>query len=156
MCARVNCGLPICNMSSVFPMSPEGPQGTYCNSWGQIHDMITVTELDNNVNVISIGNPSTECCWFPGYINANNWYCVTNYCNTVVIIFFSCLCRYKWLIILCPNCHSHLGWRYLADDNTSLVPRLFYGLTMRSITSINDYLVPNQNGERLEEILVTY
>lgn len=48
-------------------MSPEGPQGTYCNSWGQIHDMITVTELDNELDVVTIGSPSTECCWFPGY-----------------------------------------------------------------------------------------
>jgi len=54
-------------MTNVFPMSPEGPQGTYCNSWGQIHDLITVTDLDDDVNVIVVGNPSTECCWFPGY-----------------------------------------------------------------------------------------
>lgn len=66
MCARAECGAPVCNMSSVFPMSPEGPQGTYCNSWGTIHDMITVTELDDDTDVINIGQPSTECCWFPG------------------------------------------------------------------------------------------
>lgn len=53
-------------MSSVFSMSPEGPQGTYCNSYGQIHDMITVTELDDDMDVIAIGLPSSECCWFPG------------------------------------------------------------------------------------------
>lgn len=53
-------------MSSVFPMSPEGPQGSYCNSWGQIHNMITVTELDKNLLVVVSGSPSTECCWFPG------------------------------------------------------------------------------------------
>lgn len=67
MCAHPACGIPICNMSKVFAMSPEGPQGTYCNSWGQIHDMITVTELDEDMNPVSLGSPTTECCWFPGY-----------------------------------------------------------------------------------------
>lgn len=66
-CANANCGIAICNMSNVFPMSPDGPQGTYCNSWGQIHDMITVTELDNDINVQTVGIMSDECCWFPGY-----------------------------------------------------------------------------------------
>ncbi|XP_022162806.1 protein cereblon-like [Myzus persicae] len=123
MCARSGCSAPVCNMSSVFPMSPEGPQGTYCNSWGKIHDMITVTQLDDDLDVISVGSPSTECCWFPGY---------------------------KWTIILCPNCHNHLGWSYMADENLSLTPRLFYGLTVSAITSIKDYLVPGR--ERLEEV----
>lgn len=66
MCAQLGCGVPICNMSNVFPMSPEGPQGTYCNSQGFIHDMITVTELDNDINVVTMGTPTTECTWFPG------------------------------------------------------------------------------------------
>jgi len=69
MCSRTGCGAPVCNMSSVFPMSPDGPHGTYCNSWGQIHDMITVNEIDSDIEVVSIGSPSTECCWFPGYNN---------------------------------------------------------------------------------------
>jgi len=123
MCARSGCGIPICNMSNVFPMSPEGPQGTYCNSWGKIHDMITVTELDEDLNVTTVGTPSTECCWFPGY---------------------------QWTIIMCPNCHSHLGWNYLVEDNLPLTPKLFYGLCVSAITSIKDYLVPDR--ERLEEI----
>ncbi|XP_060876667.1 protein cereblon-like [Metopolophium dirhodum] len=123
LCARSGCSAPVCNMSNVFPMSPEGPQGTYCNSWGIIHEMITVTELDDDIDVISVGSPSTECCWFPGY---------------------------KWTIILCSNCQSHLGWSYLADENLTLTPREFYGLSLRAITSIKDYLVPDR--ERLEEI----
>lgn len=123
MCARSGCGVPVCNMSNVFPMSPEGPQGTYCNSWGKIHDMITVTELDNDLDVISVGSASVECCWFPGY---------------------------KWTIILCPRCHSHLGWCYVVNSSLTLRPRIFYGLSVRAITSIKDYLVPDR--ERLEEV----
>jgi len=67
MCAQSGCNVSVCRMSDVFPMSPEGPQGTYCNSWGKIHDLITVTELYENLAVIFVGNPSKECCWFPGY-----------------------------------------------------------------------------------------
>lgn len=44
------------------------------------------------------------------------------------------------MIILCSSCQSHLGWRYLADENSAIIPRLFYGLAMRSITSTKDYL----------------
>eukprot|EP00102_Acyrthosiphon_pisum_P026488 XP_016663698.1 PREDICTED: protein cereblon-like isoform X2 [Acyrthosiphon pisum] len=111
LCAQSGCSALVCNMSNVFPMSPEGPQSTYCNSWGIIHEMITVTELDDDLDVITVGSPSTECCWFPGY---------------------------KWTIILCPNCQSHLGWSYLADENLTLTPKVFYGLSVRAITSIKD------------------
>ncbi|CAI6360372.1 unnamed protein product [Macrosiphum euphorbiae] len=111
LCAQSGCSAPVCNMNNVFPMSPEGPQSTYCNSWGIIHEMITVTKLDDDLDVISVGSPSTECCWFPGY---------------------------KWTVILCPNCQSHLGWSYLADENLTITPRVFYGLSVRAITSIKD------------------
>jgi len=56
------------------------------------------------------------------------------------------------MIILCPNCHNHLGWRYMADENSSLIPRMFYGLCMRSITSAKNYLLPDRNVQRMEEI----
>ncbi|XP_015380483.1 PREDICTED: protein cereblon-like isoform X2 [Diuraphis noxia] len=123
MCARSGCNISLCNMTNVFPMSPEGPQGTFCNSWGQIHNLITVTDLDDDVNVIAVGNPSTECCWFPGY---------------------------NWTIILCPNCQSHLGWRYKANNILKLTPKYFYGLSISAITFIKDYLRPDR--ERLEEV----
>lgn len=54
-------------MNNVFPMSPDGPQGTYCNFYGKVHDLITVTELDNDLQVQTYGYPSSELCWFPGY-----------------------------------------------------------------------------------------
>ncbi|XP_025205986.1 protein cereblon-like [Melanaphis sacchari] len=123
MCAR--CGIVVCNMSSVFPMSPEGPQGTFCNSWGIIHDMITVTELHQDLNALSIGIPSSECSWFPGYV---------------------------WTIILCPNCRNHLGWRYLVNGELSLKPKLFYGLCLKAITSAKDYLVPRITLVRYDQI----
>lgn len=66
-----NCGIPVCDMSNVITMSPEGPQGTYCNSWGQIHEMITVTELDDDMEITTIGAPSAEFSWFPGYVVYN-------------------------------------------------------------------------------------
>jgi len=48
-------------------MSTEGPQGIYCNSLEQLHGVITVTKLEDGLNVMPVGNPSTEICWFPGY-----------------------------------------------------------------------------------------
>lgn len=67
MCSRPGCHTIICSMEKMFQMSPEGPQGTYCNSWGHLHDMITVTELDRIIEPVSVGQPSSECSWFPGY-----------------------------------------------------------------------------------------
>lgn len=65
------------------------------------------------------------------------------------------------MIILCPNCQHHLGWRYEADVDRSLVPRLFYGLSMRGITSIQDYLPSDHNSRNLDlvgddEMLITF
>lgn len=48
-------------------MSSEGPQGTYCNSWGHVHNMITVKTLDRLLEPLTVGFPSSECSWFPGY-----------------------------------------------------------------------------------------
>jgi len=48
-------------------MSTEGPQGIYCNNLEELYGVITVTKLDDGCNVILLGNPSTEFCWFPGY-----------------------------------------------------------------------------------------
>lgn len=66
MCAGEDCEQIVGDMSNVFPMSPEGPQGTYCNSWGQIHDMLTISELDKDIHVMTMGIPSSELTWFPG------------------------------------------------------------------------------------------
>lgn len=43
------------------------------------------------------------------------------------------------MIILCPYCGNHLGWQYTANENTKLVPSMFYGLTMRSIKPIEKW-----------------
>ncbi|VVC43279.1 Hypothetical protein CINCED_3A015566 [Cinara cedri] len=69
ICNSEDCYACICDMGNVFPMSPDGPQGTYCNSWGQIHDMITVYRLEPGLGVVKVGQPSDECSWFPGYNN---------------------------------------------------------------------------------------
>lgn len=59
---------------------------------------------------------------------------------------------------MCPNCHSHLGWRYLVDESETLVPRIFYGLSMKSITSTKNYLQPGQRISVIndDERLVTF
>lgn len=44
-------------------MSTEGPQGTFVNPDGYVHQMITVTDADN---IRFQGSPITDHSWFPG------------------------------------------------------------------------------------------
>jgi len=46
-------------------------------------------------------------------------------------------------LIFCPNCASYIGWSFSIKNNfLSSSPRLFYALAMKSVTSINDYILP--------------
>lgn len=58
------------------------------------------------------------------------------------------LCRYKWTVILCPNCRNHLGWRFVVDQSETLVPRIFYGLSVPSIMPAKE--VPRQGFNDIE------
>ena len=57
------CQSIIANHGDIFPMSIEGPQGTYVNPHGFVHELITVMKLRGTVYR---GFPSTEASWFPG------------------------------------------------------------------------------------------
>lgn len=48
------------------------------------------------------GDATTEYTWFPGY---------------------------AWRIVLCANCHVHLGWRFQTEED------YFYGLIINRLTS---------------------
>ncbi|XP_025203370.1 protein cereblon-like [Melanaphis sacchari] len=111
-CTGLNCDIPITNMSYVLPISPEGLEDSYFGSWGEFHAMVTVTDLENGLNVITVKNLSE---YFPGYNSA---------------------------IIFCPNCTGYLGWSFSIDDNSSSLPKSFYGLAIQAITSINEYILP--------------
>ncbi|XP_054164156.1 protein cereblon-like [Oppia nitens] len=83
------CKTKICEKDDVIVMSSNGPQGTYVNSHGAVHEMMTVSKASN---LSLYGRPSTESSWFPGY---------------------------AWTICRCSRCHSHMGWRFTCVDKNS-------------------------------------
>lgn len=60
----VNCESFIGRQSHMFPMNKEGPQGTYVNPGGVIHETITFYHVQGVM--LSDAAPSTEYSWFPG------------------------------------------------------------------------------------------
>ncbi|XP_014234795.1 protein cereblon [Trichogramma pretiosum] len=107
-----NCGIQIGKQSDVFPMSKEGPQNTFCNSGGFVHDTITLYDVSNII--LSGEQPSTEYSWFPGY---------------------------AWTIAYCERCNDHKGWCFEAHNDKSLRPQSFWGLTRRGLKSIKGDLI---------------
>ncbi|KAL6433699.1 hypothetical protein ACFW04_005755 [Cataglyphis niger] len=99
----VNCESFIGRQSHMFPMNKEGPQGTYVNPGGIIHETITFYHVQGIM--LSDAAPSTEYSWFPGY---------------------------AWTIAICKGCHHHVGWKFTAVHN-NLRPKTFWGLTRRSL-----------------------
>ncbi|KAG8323202.1 hypothetical protein J6590_009849 [Homalodisca vitripennis] len=106
-CRQVLCCQYCLNMigcsADMFSMSTEGPQSTYVNPGGYLHETITLYKVKN---VFSIGPPSTEFSWFPGY----GWSC----------------CK-------CKHCNQHVGWKFTATKS-QLKPVKFWGICRRSIT----------------------
>lgn len=47
----------------MFPMNKEGPQSTYVNPGGVLHDTITFYHV---IDVLHNSIPTTEYSWFPG------------------------------------------------------------------------------------------
>jgi cereblon len=59
-----DCKAKICHKDDIIVMSIHGPQGTYVNSAGYVHEMISVRKTSN---IALVGRASTEFSWFPGY-----------------------------------------------------------------------------------------
>ncbi|CAG0882700.1 unnamed protein product [Darwinula stevensoni] len=97
------CGLQLANYQDIFPMSLEGPQGTYVNPGGHIHETLTFYKVISKLRLR--GRPSKEHSWFPGY---------------------------AWTIAECPTCQCHLGWKFTAMSR-GLKPKEFWGLCPRSL-----------------------
>lgn len=87
-CAR--CKIKICHKDDVFSMSIQGPQGTYVNPSGCVHETLTVMKAES---LVLHGRPSTEASWFPGF---------------------------AWTICSCSNCSAHIGWRFTATNKKLL------------------------------------
>ena len=104
LCCK-NCGETLAQLSDIFSMNKEGPQGAYVNPGGYVHETLTLYKARN---VLYTGAPSPEYSWFPGY---------------------------AWQICTCSYCDSHLGWRFTVAMASSkkLHPKKFYGISRRSI-----------------------
>ena len=100
-CAK--CRTKLCRKDDVFAMSVQGPQGTYVNPTGYLHETITVYKAES---LVLHGRPSTEYSWFPGY---------------------------AWSICYCARCEEHIGWKFTTTTDKSLKPEFFWGLTRKQI-----------------------
>jgi len=77
----------------------------YVNPHGQIHETLTVLQA---TNIRLLGQEVAEHSCFPGY---------------------------KWTIVQCRLCSSHIGWRF---HNSSLKPSAFVGLIFGRNTTDNN------------------
>ncbi|CAF0731852.1 unnamed protein product [Adineta steineri] len=94
------CAADICEDRDIFSISASGLMAAYVNPHGHIHETLTVLQAKN---IRLLGQEVAEHSWFPGY---------------------------KWTIVQCRLCGSHLGWRF---RNSSLKPSTFYGLTRNGL-----------------------
>ena len=82
-----NCGKQLGDQANIFSMSKEGPQGTFVNPSGHLHETLTLFKARN---LRLVGRPSSEYSWFPGY---------------------------AWTITECLGCWSHIGWKFTATQS---------------------------------------
>lgn len=99
------CSSKVAYQRDIFSMSVEGPQGTYVNSGGYIHETMTVYKA-HGLKCVS-DEPSTDYSWFPGY---------------------------AWTIAECKHCQTHMGWMFTAT-RSELRPSKFWGLCRRSLAA---------------------
>ncbi|CAD6194255.1 unnamed protein product [Caenorhabditis auriculariae] len=76
------CNAVLSSANNIIKMSSEGVGGHFVNGAGYVHDLLTVSSLENFVRR---GFPSFEYSWFRGY---------------------------SWTILECSECGSHLGWEF--------------------------------------------
>ncbi|XP_075228978.1 protein cereblon-like isoform X2 [Lycorma delicatula] len=79
-----NCSNIVGHQKNVFAMSVEGPQGTYVNPDGYLHETVTLSKAQG---LVVSGHSSTRYSWFPGY---------------------------AWCIAHCRHCKIHMGWKFIA------------------------------------------
>jgi cereblon len=93
--ACANCKSVICSKEDVFPMSCTGPQNSFVNSNGYVHDTLTVRTANG---LIQEQDWSEEYSWFPGYL---------------------------WRIACCHYCSGHIGWCYKSKTPNTKPRRFF-------------------------------
>ncbi|XP_046400322.1 protein cereblon [Ischnura elegans] len=103
-----NCGQKIADQRHAFCMSVAGPQGTYVNPGGYVHEALTLSKA-KGLKVVT-HPPSTEHSWFPGY---------------------------AWSIVECSRCTQHMGWLFTVAPgaNQQLRPHQFWGICRKSLVT---------------------
>nr|XP_018906555.1 PREDICTED: protein cereblon-like [Bemisia tabaci] len=104
MCCST-CKNKIGMQSDMFSMSVDGPQGTFCNPNGYVHDVLTFYQVKG----LHYGThpPSLEFSWFP---------------------------EYAWTVAYCDSCMNHLGWKFTATKD-QLVPKTFWGIRRKGLVA---------------------
>ncbi|XP_011497644.1 PREDICTED: protein cereblon [Ceratosolen solmsi marchali] len=100
-----NCDKYIGRPCDIIVMNKEGPQSTFCNANGEVHDTITLSKAKN---LVLIGYPSYHYSWFPGYY---------------------------WTVTVCERCRCHMGWLFKTNKKKILNPTFFWGLTRNGLRS---------------------
>lgn len=104
LCCR-DCDAQLADPREAFLMSAEGPQGTYVNPGGFVHETLTLHKAQG-LRCLN-EEPSTEYSWFPGY---------------------------AWTIAGCRYCHKHIGWKFTATEKL-MKPQRFWGVCRRSVVT---------------------
>jgi len=66
ICAGLDCGAPVCKSKNMFSISSTKTHERHCKYWNTSRKMITVSNLDDNVDIITFLNKTTECYCFAG------------------------------------------------------------------------------------------
>eukprot|EP01091_Cochliopodium_minus_P000692 TRINITY_DN10607_c0_g1_i1.p1 TRINITY_DN10607_c0_g1~~TRINITY_DN10607_c0_g1_i1.p1 ORF type:complete len:521 (-),score=137.40 TRINITY_DN10607_c0_g1_i1:55-1617(-) len=113
------CSTLLSNKEHIFSMSVDGPSSSFVNPHGYVHQLCTLRRVNG---VYLVGFPTARDSWFPSY---------------------------KWTILQCVSCHSHLGWKFTTETR-NMEPKFFYGLSRANITT-DPNTVDNQNGEEMSD-----
>lgn len=97
------CATEVSFEEALFCMGHDTVTRLFPNPYGDLREIYTLTTA---YSLDFVGPPTTEFTWFPGY---------------------------AWEVAYCLGCRTHLGWRFLAVED-SCEPRLFYGLLTRELT----------------------
>jgi len=90
-----SCKNIICYKKDVFPMSRSGPQCSFVNAGGFVHDTLTVQRAQGLIQEVGW---SREFSWFPGY---------------------------AWRMAHCDICNRHIGWCYKRIEAETKPKRFF-------------------------------
>lgn len=134
MLTCTQCTKVIGDTADIFSMSVEGPQGTFVNPGGYVHEMLTLSKASNLTYYV---RPSTEHSWFPGQVKVEScflsqcWNNLTS-CNLgqrcifqPPLLFFIYACVQVCFICQFGHCYYFIMLKLYSDEDiTEKVDRL--------------------------------